>query len=108
MDHRFFPGNFWFDRFSYGIDNRSNSIDHFQKIGTTKLSSVVISTDAYLAIVVRGWDKIVAVLSGTQAFSTQWILSHSVDVLVFHKNREIYLSNDNCKLPTEVKLKVLH
>ncbi len=35
IDHRFFPGDFWFNRFSYGIDNRSNSIDHFQKIGTT-------------------------------------------------------------------------
>ncbi len=30
IDHQFFPGNFRFDRFSYGIDNRSNSIIVFK------------------------------------------------------------------------------
>ncbi len=32
----FFPGDFWFDQFSYEIDYQSNSIDHFGNIGTTR------------------------------------------------------------------------
>ncbi len=34
IDDWFFPDNFQFDRFSYEIDYRSNSIYHFEKIET--------------------------------------------------------------------------
>ncbi len=46
----FFADCFWFDQFSYKVSYRSNSIDHFEKIGSTTLdaSCAIFSTSVYL------------------------------------------------------------
>ncbi len=56
IDHGFFPGDFLFDRFSYRMDNRSNWIDHFQKIRTTIHSGLPLPPSLHFVDVGRHGD----------------------------------------------------